>query len=278
MAVQHRRDPSLFKAATTYNAAASHFDAEPLAFWDRHGQRIVQLLDLRPGARILDVGCGTGASALPAAAAVGDLGHVTGIDVAEEMLNHARAKATVQGRRNIAFENRDMRNSALPDAHYDVVISVFSIFFVDDMRRLLEELWQKVRPGGKLAVTTWGPHAFQPCAEIFAGAMSLVRSSGDDMPRPWERLSSQKKLRQLFDGVSASSLEIVTVSDQQPLRRPEDWWTIVLGSGYRSDIDQLGDCDRARVRDHMLKGIRAAGVDAIETNAIHAIARKHNDT
>ena len=67
------------KAASTYNAAADHFDDEPLGFWARFGRRTVERLALRAGGAVLDVGCGTGASAIPAAERVGPSGRVIGV-------------------------------------------------------------------------------------------------------------------------------------------------------------------------------------------------------
>jgi len=64
------------RAEETYNAAANYFDAKPLAFWDRYGRRTVERMALRRGASVLDVCCGAGASALPAAEAVGSGGRV----------------------------------------------------------------------------------------------------------------------------------------------------------------------------------------------------------
>jgi ubiquinone/menaquinone biosynthesis C-methylase UbiE len=58
-------EPAKLKAATTYNAAADHFDDGPLAFWDRYGRRTIERLRLKPGSAVLDVGCGSGASAIP---------------------------------------------------------------------------------------------------------------------------------------------------------------------------------------------------------------------
>jgi SAM-dependent methyltransferase len=81
------------KAAATYDAAADHFDDEPLQFWERIGSRTVARLGLSAGAHVLDVGCGTGASALPAAQAVGRDGFVVGVDLAARLLDRARAKA-----------------------------------------------------------------------------------------------------------------------------------------------------------------------------------------
>jgi ubiquinone/menaquinone biosynthesis C-methylase UbiE len=89
-------DPAKLKAATTYNAAADHFDDSPLAFWDRYGRATVERLRLKRGSAVLDVGCGSGASAIPAAKIVGPQGRVVGVDLAERLLAMAREKAAAQ--------------------------------------------------------------------------------------------------------------------------------------------------------------------------------------
>src|SRR5262245_43129281 len=88
------------KAAATYDAAADHFDDEPLRFWDRIGQRTVDRLGLLPGAKVLDVGCGTGASALPAADVIGRDGMVLGVDLSARLLDMGRTKARSRGLTN----------------------------------------------------------------------------------------------------------------------------------------------------------------------------------
>src|SRR4029077_10662007 len=93
-------DPAKLKAATTYNAAADHFDDGPLAFWDRYGRGTIERLALRPGCAVLDVGCGSGASAIPDAEAVSPDGRVIGVDLAERLLGMARVKADRLGLRN----------------------------------------------------------------------------------------------------------------------------------------------------------------------------------
>ena len=54
-----------------------------------------------------------------------------------------------------------------PDASFDAVVSVFSLFFVTDMVAEVRELWRVLRPGGKLAITTWGPRMFEPGSQAF---------------------------------------------------------------------------------------------------------------
>src|SRR5262249_12553610 len=82
------------KAARAYDAAADAYDHPANSFWDRFGARTVERLALSSGARVLDICCGSGASALPAAQAVGPRGSVIGVDVTENLLALARAKAS----------------------------------------------------------------------------------------------------------------------------------------------------------------------------------------
>jgi ubiquinone/menaquinone biosynthesis C-methylase UbiE len=84
------------KAAATYNAAADSYDDAPNSFWARFGRNTVDRLDLQSGQRVLDVCCGSGASALPAAEKVGPRGFVLGVDLSEKLLELARTKANEQ--------------------------------------------------------------------------------------------------------------------------------------------------------------------------------------
>src|SRR5260370_34233064 len=86
-------EPRWLQAAASYTAAGDLFDDEPLGFWVRIGRRTIERLALPPGAAVLDVGCGTGASALPAAERVGPRGRVIGVDLAERLLATARHEA-----------------------------------------------------------------------------------------------------------------------------------------------------------------------------------------
>jgi ubiquinone/menaquinone biosynthesis C-methylase UbiE len=158
------------KAAATYDAAVDHFDDEPLTFWDRIGRQTVERLALSLSAQVLDVGCGTGASALPAAQAVGPSGRVVGVDLSARLTRQGgRARLT-----NVEFRIGDMTSSGYPDQSFDAVISVFSVFFVPDVEGLVRELWRIVRRGGKLVVTTRGPRIFEPPIHV-----GRRRSSGN---------------------------------------------------------------------------------------------------
>ena len=267
----------LAKAAATYNAAADHFDHAPLSFWDRYGRRTVERLNLAPGAAVLDVGCGSGASALPAAEQVGPTGSVTGVDVAGGLLAAARTKAANRGLSNVEFREADMGDLRYPDAQFDAVVCVFAIFFVPDMERQVAELWRMVRPGGQLAITTWGPRMLEPGSEAFWSAVATERPDLRATFNPWERISEPAQVKQLFEDAGIAEASAVPETGCQKLAMPEDWWTIVLGAGFRWTVDQLNRDAAERVRAANIARLRRDGVRAVETNVIYAAATKPKD-
>src|SRR5262245_11110298 len=113
------------RAAFTYNAASDFYDASPLSFWDYFGRRTIELASLPIGSRVLDVCCGAGASALPAAEIVGPTGNVIGVDLAKQLLDSARAKAVQRRLGNIKFEVGDMLAWRFPVASFGAGVVVF---------------------------------------------------------------------------------------------------------------------------------------------------------
>jgi len=264
------------KAAATYDAAADHFDDEPLSFWEQIGRRTVAKLRCPAGARVLDVGCGTGASALPAAQAVGPQGSVLGIDLASRLLERARRKATARGLTNVEFRLADMTTLGYPDGHFDAVVSVFSIFFVPDMEGLIRELWRMVRPGGKLAVTTWGPRIFEPAYSRWLAAIKQERPDLHSAFNPWDRITDVESVKQLLLNGGVTDVEVTGEDGFQPLRSAEDWWIIALGSGLRWTIDQMGTEAAARVRADNVRWLSENSIGGVETNAIYAIGNRRS--
>jgi ubiquinone/menaquinone biosynthesis C-methylase UbiE len=262
------------KAEKTYNAAADTFDAEPLGFWDRYGRGTVERLKLASGAHVLDVCCGAGASALPAAQAVGPAGTVIAVDLAEDLLKLGRAKAKAAGLHCVEFRRADMTALAFPDRHFDAVVCVFGIFFVPDMEVQVAELWRMVRPGGQLAITTWGPGIFAPAYEIWLAAVRRVRPDLYSAFNPWDRITTPDAVGKLFADAGVRHVEVAAEEGYQVLRAPEDFWTIALGSGLRWTIDQMGAEAALGVKQEILNALAAKGVNRVGTNVIYAVARQ----
>ena len=262
------------RAASTYNAAADFFDASPLSFWDYFGRRTIELASIPIGSRVLDVCCGTGASALPAAEAVGQTGAVIGVDLAEELLKLARTKATQRRVRNIEFQVGDMLSLRFPAASFDAVVCVFGIFFVPDMAKAVSELWSRIRPGGKLALTTWGPNFCEPANDVFWRSIKNIRPDLFKAFNPWDRIDNPASLRKILDEAEITSPTIIAENRFHAIKSAEDWWVIVLGSGYRGTIEQLTLAERQAVKEANLASIRDEKISTVETNVLYALATK----
>jgi ubiquinone/menaquinone biosynthesis C-methylase UbiE len=262
------------KAEKAYNAAADYFDAEPLGFWARYGRRTVERLRLHRGAHVLDVCCGTGASALPAAQTVGPEGQVIAVDLADELLKLGQANAQAAALKCVEFRRGDMTALGFPDGHFDAVVCVFGIFFVPDMETQVAALWRIVRPGGQLAITTWGARFWSPAYEIWLEAVRRVRPDLYTAFNPWDRITTPEAVRQLLHDGGAQNVEVAAEDGYQVLRTPEDFWTMALGSGLRWTIEQMGPGLAREVRHKVLDRLSGKGVDRVETNVIYAIAEK----
>jgi ubiquinone/menaquinone biosynthesis C-methylase UbiE len=260
------------RAARTYGAAADHFHHAALGFWDRFGAATVARLPLAPGDRVLDLCCGSGASAIPAARAVGPSGEVTGVDVAEPLLALARERAA--GLPQAGFRSGDATRTGLPDASFDAVICVFGVFFLPDRPAFVAEMWRLVRPGGTLAITTWGPAWMEPASSIFWAAVGEAEPSLFRAWNPWDEITTPEALTALMAqaGVPAPSVE--AVPGEHRLAAPGDFWDIVLGTGYRATADALSPALRSQVRDRVLSELRSRGITALTANVVFGTAVK----
>jgi len=109
----------------------------------------------QPGERVLDVGCGTGATAIPFAAAVAPGGHVTGIDISEPMLAQARQNIAKAGAGNVTLVQADAQVHRFPPDSFDLLISRFGVMFFADPVAAFTNLYAGLRHGGRLCMAVW---------------------------------------------------------------------------------------------------------------------------
>ena len=257
-----------------FNTASDTFDNPVLSFWNRFGSNTVENLDLKVGDRTLDVCCGSGASAIPAAQEVGSTGKVIGVDLADSLLDLARQKAIKQGLENIEFRCSDFTELGYPDNHFDAIACIFGIFFVDDMQAALRELLRMLHPSGKLAITSWGNNVFEPGNSFFKQTVQAVHPDLFNKCPPWEAIKTPQTLTDLILSAGATEVEIITESTIHPLTQPDDWWTIMLGGGFRGVIEKLEPGTRAKVYQQNIDYLRDQNITALDIDIMYAIVSK----
>ncbi|HEY1987226.1 MAG TPA: class I SAM-dependent methyltransferase [Terracidiphilus sp.] len=166
-------------------------------------------LDVPAGARVLDVACGTGNSAIPMARRGAQ---VTGVDIATNLLAQGRDRAAAEGV-TVAFDEGDAEQLPYGDATFDAIVTMFGAMFAPRPELVAAEFARVLKPGGLLAMANWHPSSF-------AGKMFQVTSRhappppGLTAPVLWgDDKTVRARLGQDFEGMAT---EIVPVLFDMP--------------------------------------------------------------
>jgi SAM-dependent methyltransferase len=125
-------------------------------FLAEEAEDFINRLGVQPGSNVLDVACGTGNLALPAAR----LGaNVTGVDIAPNLVEQARANATREGLQ-AQFDEGDAEALPYADASFDTVVTMYGAMFAPRPDLVAAELLRVTRPGGRIAMGNWTPAGF----------------------------------------------------------------------------------------------------------------------
>jgi SAM-dependent methyltransferase len=262
------------RAERTYNSAADRFTAPQLGFWDRWGTETVARVGLQPGDRVLDLCCGAGASAIPAAHAVGPDGSVVGVDVSQGLLDLAAARAEAEGLTNLELRCADATATGYPDGAFDAVVCVFGVFFLPDRAGFTREMWRMVARGGTLAITTWGPGWLEPAISIFWDAVKAEDASLYRGFNPWDDITDPAELVRLYEEAGVSGATAEPVAGTHPVPTPEDFWVMIMGSGPRATVDALSPSQADRVHDAVVTGLQQGRVTSVGVDVVLGSARR----
>jgi ubiquinone/menaquinone biosynthesis C-methylase UbiE len=141
------------------------------------GELFISRLPIRAGMDVLDVACGTGNLAIPAARTGA---RVIGVDIAENLLVQARARAAGENL-NATFQYGDAEALQFPDASFDVVVSMYGAMFAPRPEVVARELVRVVRPRGLIAMANWTPEGF--VGKSFA-VTGRIAPPPVDLPKP----------------------------------------------------------------------------------------------
>lgn len=139
--------------AGVFGRGAATFD--PIGHFSHFGERLVEHAQLTTGSRVLDAATGRGASAFPAAKRVGPHGRVIGTDISAGMLRETGKDVRSGNWPNIELQLMDAEQLTCPDSAFDCVLCGFALWFFPHPDRALQQFYRVLKPGGRLALTTW---------------------------------------------------------------------------------------------------------------------------
>jgi SAM-dependent methyltransferase len=239
--------------ADRFDRAVARYDAAFLA-----------AAGLRPGERVLDVGCGTGATTRAAARVTGS---AVGVDLSSAMLEVARRRAAEEGLTGVSFEQADAQVAAFPPAAFDVAVSRTGAMFFADPVAALANVGRALVPGGRLVLLVWQELAANEWMTEILGALAAGRplpAPPPGAPGPFS-LADPARIRAVLAASGHRQVEIEGLAEPEWFGTdPDDALRFVLGlAGWL--LDGLDDDARDRAVADLRRRLAAhAGPDGVE--------------
>jgi SAM-dependent methyltransferase len=182
------------------------------------GQLAMDRLDVRPGQRVVDLGCGAGRTTLELAARVGPGGEVVGVDISSGMLAAGRERAARAGARNVEFVHADVQVTDLGEARFDAAYSRFGVMFFTDPAAAFANVRRALRTGAALSFVCWqtvfdNEWMLIPGAAVAEVTGSLPRMPGPGEPGPFS-LADPDRVRAVLAAAGFGSVDVTPHADQ----------------------------------------------------------------
>ena len=231
--------------------------------------RMIELAELRPGDRVLELACGPGGVGLAAAPLVVPGGEVVLSDYAEEMTAIAQERIDARGTENATTKVLDLERIDEPDASYDVVLSREGVMFASDHAQAAGEIARVLRPGGRAAIAVWGARERNPWLGCVLDALGA--QVGMPIPPPGIHgpfaLSDPAELERLLAGAGLRDVHVEEFPADYRAESFEEWWsrTSALAGPVANIVralpaDAAGELD-ARLREAVAPYETAGGLD-----------------
>jgi SAM-dependent methyltransferase len=241
-----------------WNAVARAWDAG----YDWYARSIQPLTDwfclmaARPGARILDLACGTGHPALPLAERVGSSGRVVATDIAPAMADATRRRAGEAGIGNMEVLEMDASELRFGDRSFDAVTCACGLMFCPDPLKVALEMRRVLVPGGLVAIAVWDEPQKNPFFSIAATAIGTALPApppDPSAPGPF-RLSVPGELERVLRAGGFVELGIEPLPMLFTLASADEYWRIFtqFAAGVAERLAGLAETERVRAR-HALR-------------------------
>ena len=253
-------------------AATSFADLDEL-IWNPISTAAVARAHPRFDELVLDACARDGASALPTAELVGIGGLVDAVDPSAELIEIARERA---GERMPQLQLHVADASTWETTGYDLVQCVLGVTSFPDLDAGTRHLIERARPGGRVAITAWGPRAFEPLQELLA-AVVPDDEPGDDEPRPpaneADVLHSPGSLAHWLTGLGLVAVRAETVQRHLDVT-DELAWALVLGTRLRDTLGDPDDDELAAVRERFLAALADRGATSVDLTTLIGVGQR----
>ena len=229
--------------AGVFHRASSTYDHVGPGFFAHFGRKLVEHAALPHDAHVLDVASGRGAVLFPAAKAVGSNGSVTGIDFAEGMVKETTREVVQRGLANVEIRQMDAEHLDFPDSSFDAILCGFALFFFPQLDRALSEFRRTLKPGGRIAVSTWG-NQFDQDREWFNKLINKYlppKPEADQQPASSDEPDFRRPegMEKIFRAAGFVDIRVISEIVDFTYTTKEEWWQELWSHGARATLERI---------------------------------------
>lgn len=223
-----------------FTKVAKDFDHSGPKFFAHFGKLLFDISDIKEGSKVLDVGCGRGASLIPAAKIAGKNGKVVGIDISKGMIDCLKNDAERLKLSNVELLVGDIEELELID-EFDFILCGFSIASFPDIEAVFEKFRKVLKPGGKVAVSNWHKDAhkgWEWMSKLIGDHVTkenpLLKTSGVEY-----EFDTAETMQSFLEKMGLKNVEVIVQEKLFYFKNEEDWWQTSLNNGMRGVIDRM---------------------------------------
>jgi ubiquinone/menaquinone biosynthesis C-methylase UbiE len=237
------------------------------------GKEFIKRLNIPKGAKVLDVACGTGTLAIPAARAGAD---VTGLDIVADLIRQAKERASAENL-NMRFDVGDAEALPYNDNEFDYVVTMFGAMFAPRPDVTASELIRVCKPGGTIAMANWTPEGFAGIMFKHAATYMPAPPPGSSPPTAW---GNEETVKQRLNKVSDIKLTKRILRENLQMSPNEATEHFIEFFGPTKTLHaSLDEGKRAEYKDSFTKlwaqhNLAKDGTTVVDAEYLEVIARK----
>ena len=261
-----------------FSEAASTYDRIGPRSFSHFGQRLVDLAEIAPGAKVLDVAAGRGAVLFPAAVKVGSSGLVVGIDFTAAMVSETAKDIESRKIREAEIRQMDAEQMVFTDASFDCVTCGFALWMFAEPARVLQEFHRVLKRGGRVALSTWSAdNPSQTWCHAVLRPYAPASASRSATSKNDSRFDTPSQLESAMQKAGFTDIRIAVEEQEFVYADEEEYWLTLWSAGLRRQLEKMAPeaLERAK-RDvfHELQELKQQDGFHIVSRALFAFGTK----
>ncbi|MGI6393553.1 MAG: class I SAM-dependent methyltransferase [bacterium] len=265
--------------AELFTKISKHYDQFGPQVFSSFGKTLAEIAEIKEGFSVLDIGCGRGASLIPAAKLVGTSGKVVGIDIAEGMITELKKELEIMEIKNIELFADDAETFEFKEK-FDVVLAGFSVSAFSNLRKIFKKFKELLKPKGRVAISNWDKFAHEGW-EWMAKAIRehiSIKTRTNAVTEEYQ-LDTALKMELFFKDMGLKNIKISTFEKLFYYKNELEWWESSFNSGMRGIFDKMDNKSLESLKKKLFKELsKIKTCDGIPypAKAIFGTAQKPN--